>query len=199
MRGGGELTVVQNDHFLLETEPELQALHGLEIGGAQLPGPAPASGVIHRPTWCRRHQSSRRHAEIELRGDKFMLIDRSSNGTFVQIEGEREFLLSREGSRAARPRSVCPRPQLRQQPQIVSFVCIPGAGGSPPPTQGQRPGAHRPARQFDCLPDCRKNFPSVRAVEPCPANSCMVTGTPADSRLQHRPCIIRRSAGRNRP
>ena len=40
--------------------------------------------------------ASRRHCEIEQRGDKFVLIDRSSNGTFVTFEGDREFILHRE-------------------------------------------------------------------------------------------------------
>lgn len=41
-------------------------------------------------------RASRYHGEIERRGEKFVLIDRSSNGTFVTIEGEREFRLCHE-------------------------------------------------------------------------------------------------------
>jgi len=33
---------------------------------------------------------------IEKRGDKFVLADQSSNGTFVTIEGDSEFVLHRE-------------------------------------------------------------------------------------------------------
>jgi class 3 adenylate cyclase len=40
--------------------------------------------------------ASRLHARIERRRDKFVLIDRSSNGTFVTVEGEREIQLRRE-------------------------------------------------------------------------------------------------------
>jgi class 3 adenylate cyclase len=39
---------------------------------------------------------SRRHAEIVLRGDKFLVIDRSTNGTYVIIDGGDTFRLSRE-------------------------------------------------------------------------------------------------------
>lgn len=39
---------------------------------------------------------SRHHAEIELRGDKFVLADQSSNGTYVTIGSAPEFILSRE-------------------------------------------------------------------------------------------------------
>lgn len=41
-------------------------------------------------------KASRMHATIERRRDKFVLIDRSSNGTFVVLEDNREFKLKRE-------------------------------------------------------------------------------------------------------
>ena len=40
--------------------------------------------------------ASRVHARIERRRDKFVLIDQSSNGTFVTVEGEAEIQLRRE-------------------------------------------------------------------------------------------------------
>jgi adenylate cyclase len=40
--------------------------------------------------------ASRFHAYIERRKDKFVLIDRSSNGTYVQVEGGQHFILRRE-------------------------------------------------------------------------------------------------------
>jgi adenylate cyclase len=40
--------------------------------------------------------ASRFHARIERHRDKFVLIDQSSNGTYVTFDGEREFLLHRE-------------------------------------------------------------------------------------------------------
>lgn len=63
---------------------------GRETRRLKLGRDADADVVIRDP------QSSRRHCEVELRGDKFVLIDRSSNGTFINIEGEREFVLTRE-------------------------------------------------------------------------------------------------------
>jgi class 3 adenylate cyclase len=39
---------------------------------------------------------SRRHARIEKRRDKFMLIDESANGTYVAVNGEPEICLRRE-------------------------------------------------------------------------------------------------------
>ena len=41
-------------------------------------------------------QASRRHATIERRHDKWILIDHSTNGTFVTFVGEREIPLNRE-------------------------------------------------------------------------------------------------------
>lgn len=46
--------------------------------------------VISDPT------ASRRHAKIELRAGKFVLVDQSSNGTFVVIGGAKEIRLKRE-------------------------------------------------------------------------------------------------------
>ena len=40
--------------------------------------------------------ASRLHARIERRRDKFVIIDQSSNGTFVTIEGQPEIMLRRE-------------------------------------------------------------------------------------------------------
>ena len=121
----GELTVVQNDHFLLETEPELRLYMDSKslVLNASRPsariGRDPAADLVVGDT-----QSSRRHAEIELRGDKFVLIDRSSNGTFVQIEGERDFLLSREEVVLRGRGQFALGRSCANSPQIVSFVCI---------------------------------------------------------------------------
>lgn len=44
----------------------------------------------------RDQRASRNHARIERRRDKFVLIDQSTNGTFLRIEGENEVILKRE-------------------------------------------------------------------------------------------------------
>ena len=41
-------------------------------------------------------KASRMHARIERRRDKFVLIDHSSNGTFVTVGDESEVMLRRE-------------------------------------------------------------------------------------------------------
>lgn len=40
--------------------------------------------------------ASRAHCEIEQRQDKFVIADRSANGTFLSIDGDREIVLRRE-------------------------------------------------------------------------------------------------------
>jgi hypothetical protein len=42
------------------------------------------------------NEASRHHCKIERRKDKFVLIDISTNGTYVTIEGDREIELDRE-------------------------------------------------------------------------------------------------------
>lgn len=56
-------------------------------------GRDPACDIVIRDP-----RASRSHARIELRRDKFVLIDMSSNGTYVTLRGEAEFALKREES-----------------------------------------------------------------------------------------------------
>jgi class 3 adenylate cyclase len=42
------------------------------------------------------HSASRNHGKIERRRDKFVLVDISTNGTYVSFQGEPEFVLKRE-------------------------------------------------------------------------------------------------------
>jgi adenylate cyclase len=60
----------------------------------------PDSFVIGRDAECdlpiSHHLISRKHCAINKRGDKFVLADQSSNGTFVTIAGDSEFTLHRE-------------------------------------------------------------------------------------------------------
>jgi hypothetical protein len=41
-------------------------------------------------------RASRLHGRVERRRDKFVVIDQSTNGTYVNIDGEAEFVLKRE-------------------------------------------------------------------------------------------------------
>jgi class 3 adenylate cyclase len=63
---------------------------GSGAGAVSLGRDATCDIVLHDP------KASRQHARIERRRDKFVLVDNSSNGTFVQIVGETEIGLRRE-------------------------------------------------------------------------------------------------------
>ncbi|MFN3986294.1 MAG: adenylate/guanylate cyclase domain-containing protein [Rhodocyclaceae bacterium] len=69
-------------------------------------------------------RASRRHAEVELRGDKFVLIDRSSNGTFVAIDGEKEFVLAREEAVLHGKGHFALGCSCIANPYAISFVCL---------------------------------------------------------------------------
>lgn len=67
--------------------------------------------------------ASRNHCEIEQRQDKFFIADRSANGTFVTIEGDREIVLRREES-MLRGRGVIALGQSRATAtELVEFIC----------------------------------------------------------------------------
>ena len=93
----GELTVVQSVNFTAEEKPELRLYLGAQSVVLDERNPSvrlgrdPSSEICVSDT-----RASRQHARIEFRGDKFVLIDRSSNGTFVAVDDEKEFVLSRE-------------------------------------------------------------------------------------------------------
>ncbi|MDO8206597.1 MAG: adenylate/guanylate cyclase domain-containing protein [Gallionella sp.] len=93
-----ELTmVVGNTYTAMTSEPILQLVHqnatlivdaarpSITIGRDEL-----ADIVIED------RRASRMHAKIERRRDKFILVDLSSNGSFVNIKGENEIQLRRE-------------------------------------------------------------------------------------------------------
>lgn len=67
-------------------EITLDAVHPTATLGRDL-----ASDVVIRDP-----RASRGHGRVELRRDKFMLVDQSTNGTYVTFQGEAEFVLKRE-------------------------------------------------------------------------------------------------------
>ncbi len=69
-------------------------------------------------------RASRRHADIELRGDKFVLVDHSSNGTYVAIEGEKEFFLSREEAVLHGRGLIALGGPCADNPYAIKFVCV---------------------------------------------------------------------------
>jgi predicted component of type VI protein secretion system len=67
------------------------------------------------------------HARIERRRDKFVLVDQSSNGTFVTVEGEAEVHLRREELMLrGRGRISFGHPYAADPSETVDWVFVPG-------------------------------------------------------------------------
>lgn len=68
--------------------------------------------------------ASRQHARIDCRGDRFVLADISTNGTWVCIEGETEFVLRREETTLhGRGRISLGHPEREGSP-VVHFALV---------------------------------------------------------------------------
>ncbi len=69
--------------------------------------------------------ASRMHARIERRRDNFVLVDHSSNGTYVRVEGEAEMMLRREEWRL-RGHGYCSfgHPHEQDPTEVLEFQCF---------------------------------------------------------------------------
>ena len=66
-------------------------------------------------------QASRLHCTIERRQDKWFLIDHSTNGTYVTVDGAQEVLVQREEfTLSGRGRIACGQPSVSTK-EIVAF------------------------------------------------------------------------------
>jgi adenylate cyclase len=71
--------------------------------------------------------ASRLHARIERRRDNFVLIDQSSNGTFVTVEGQGEIQLRREELKLqGRGHISFGHPYAADPVEMLAFACIEG-------------------------------------------------------------------------
>ena len=70
-------------------------------------------------------KASRMHARIERRRDKFVLIDQSSNGTYVTVQGDQEIVLRREElTLRGRGRMSFGHAYLDDPAEFVVFNCV---------------------------------------------------------------------------
>jgi len=65
--------------------------------------------------------ASRRHCTIEKRGDKWVLKDHSTNGTFVTLEGDTELLLQREELTLRKHGWICCGQSRAGTQEVVEF------------------------------------------------------------------------------
>ena len=68
-------------------------------------------------------QASRHHCTIERRGDKFVLADTSSNGTYVTIQGEEEVRLQREELTLSKRGWIAFGQPRAAAKEAVEFIC----------------------------------------------------------------------------
>jgi class 3 adenylate cyclase len=85
----------------LASSAKVEAKLTLEVGERTLGFPQDKTMlVLGRENSCdivvSEKTASRRHARIERRGAQYVLVDESTNGTYVAIEGDREVLLRRD-------------------------------------------------------------------------------------------------------
>ena len=92
-----ELTMATPSTLAASSHVELQLRHA---GKVQRLTQANVGVFLGRDVSCELlvadRMASRVHARIELRRDKFYLVDQSTNGTFVMVRGEPEMVLRRE-------------------------------------------------------------------------------------------------------
>ncbi|HXF67060.1 MAG TPA: adenylate/guanylate cyclase domain-containing protein [Burkholderiales bacterium] len=111
VKGKGEEVDVHE--LMWHAAPDRTVIPG-RVGPVSVPSAGPCIRLLHRgrelsfkgTVYLGRDDSntvivsdpmaSRRHAKIELRADKFVLVDQSTNGTFVRIGADPEIRLRRE-------------------------------------------------------------------------------------------------------
>jgi adenylate cyclase len=68
-------------------------------------------------------KASRQHCVIERRGQKFILRDHSTNGTYVAVEGEEEIVLRREEFTLRRHGWIAFGQPRAETPDVVEYFC----------------------------------------------------------------------------
>jgi adenylate cyclase len=68
-------------------------------------------------------KASRQHCVIERRGQKFILRDHSTNGTYVAVEGEEEIVLRREELTLRRHGWIAFGQPHADTPEVVEYFC----------------------------------------------------------------------------
>lgn len=97
---GADLTMVSGVRLSPPGGSAPAQLRLRHAGGELLLGPTCPQATLGRDPACdvrlAEPRASRLHARIERRGDKYVLVDLSSNGTYVAFAGEKEIALRRE-------------------------------------------------------------------------------------------------------
>ena len=100
----------------------------LEVGERTIGFPRDKSAMIFgREAGCdiviAEKTASRRHARIERRGVQYVLVDESTNGTYVAIEGDREVLLRRDSVMLRGRGKIALGTSTETAAEVVLFDC----------------------------------------------------------------------------
>jgi adenylate cyclase len=100
----------------------------LRVGGRTLAFPPDKTAlVLGRDKTCdfvvEEKTASRQHARIERRGLQYFLIDESTNGTYVAVEGDREVMLRRDRLLLRSRGKIAFGTSTSSAAEVVSFEC----------------------------------------------------------------------------
>ena len=107
---------------------QVQARLTLEVGERTIAFPREKTALIlGRENTCDivvlEKTASRRHARIERRGVQYTLVDESTNGTYVAIEGDREVMLRRESVMLRGRGKIALGTSTESAAEVVLFDC----------------------------------------------------------------------------
>ncbi|HZF20130.1 MAG TPA: FHA domain-containing protein, partial [Burkholderiales bacterium] len=107
---------------------QVQARLTLEVGERTIAFPREKTALIlGRENTCdiviQEKTASRRHARIERRGVQYTLVDESTNGTYVAIEGDREVMLRRESVMLRGRGKIALGTSTESAAEVVLFDC----------------------------------------------------------------------------
>lgn len=121
-----DLTMVSNRIPNNANQPKLKLMHNnIEIRWDD----AAVSLSMGRDPSCDivilDRKASRQHATIERRRDKFVVIDNSTNGTYVTFEGEPEIFLKREESVLRNKGTISFGHRFAEdESEFLTFICL---------------------------------------------------------------------------
>ena len=148
--------------------------------------------------------ASRMHAHIERRRDRFVLVDHSSNGTFLTIDGEPEIPVAPRRVHAARTRPHQLRPRVREGPVGNGRILLrrvarrmPAASGTVDADRAfprETPSAPNDSTSRTCRDDYYANpYPYYRALREHAPVKRMPDGVVVPHALRRHPAGLPRS------
>jgi adenylate cyclase len=113
----------------IATSGRVEARLLLNVGGREVDFPRDKTALsLGRDAGCdlvvQEKTASRKHARIERKGVQYVLIDESSNGTYVAIDGDREVLLRRDRTLLRGRGKIALGTSTGAASEVLSFECF---------------------------------------------------------------------------